>query len=508
MVKVFLNTVQILVVLSLIFAFGCKKDEKKDDGGGKNQPPKCEIINPQNNAQFDMNESITVTVSAESSDGKIVEVRLFVDNVEHGITTEAPYHFTINGGKLSVGTHILKAVAKDDQGTTAESMVGIIIKQPGDGTNQPPTCIITNPQNNATFSTDENIAVTVVAEDADGYIVEVQLYVNNVGHSIKTSFPYNFTINSGELSPGTHTLKAVAKDDKGANGESTVSIIVEQPNTESPDFVSFSDGKIPNTWQTTAWFVDNTVGYDDIFSLRATTSNVAVITSKTCTSNINYVEFYVRSGFLNFFIDGVLVQECSATNNWKKYGFFLSEGLHTFKWESISSSVNIDAIRFKKNDDVFTGSIGDYYQGGIVFYIDATGKHGLIAAPQDQSTGTPWWNGSYIVTGATGTAIGTGRSNTTRIIQVQGEGGYAAKLCDDLVLNGYTDWFLPSKDELNLLYQNKDLIGGFATGSYDYYWSSSESSNINAWSQNFTTGNQYSGNNKNYTYRVRAVRAF
>ena len=53
--------------------------------------------------------------------------------------------------------------------------------------------------------------------------------------------------------------------------ESTVNITVNQPPTESPDFVTFSAGKIPNTWQTTAWVIDNTVGYDDIYSLKAMT---------------------------------------------------------------------------------------------------------------------------------------------------------------------------------------------------------------------------------------------
>jgi len=375
------------------------------------------------------------------------------------------------------------------------------------GVNQPPTCTITNPQNNVQFNADENIAVTIVAEDADGTIAEVQLYIDDVGYSDKNAFPYNFTINAGELTPGTHTLKAVAKDNDGAKGEASVVVKINQPSTESPDYVSFSDGKIPNTWQTTAWAIDNTVGFDDIYSLKAITSGVAVITSKTCDSNINYLEFYVRNGFVNFLVDGVQMKECSSTNKWTKYGFFLNSGLHSIKWESISSSVNIDAIRFSNNSDVFTGSVGDHYQGGIVAYIDETEKHGLIAAPSDQSADSQWSNGSDIYIDATGTAIGTGKSNTTRIVQAQGEGGYAAKLCDDLVLNGYSDWYLPSKDELNILYQNRNLIGGFSS---DYYWSSSkyEYDNYHAWNENFNNGDQDYLRYTNTIYRVRAVRAF
>ena len=167
------------------------------------------------------------------------------------------------------------------------------------------------------------------------------------------------------------------------------------------------------------------------------------------------------------------------------------------------------------NDDDNTPplpAIGEPYQGGILAYVDETGKHGLIAAPTDLSVGTQivfaWWNGSYITTGATLTAIGTGQSNTTKIVQAQGNGSYAAKLCDDLVLNGYSDWFLPSKDELNVLYQNRNLIGGF--GSDFGYWSSSQREDYNcfAWIHYFFSGEQVNDDETEQGYRVRAVRAF
>jgi hypothetical protein len=105
-----------------------------------------------------------------------------------------------------------------------------------------------------------------------------------------------------------------------------------------------------------------------------------------------------------------------------------------------------------------------------------------IAAPTDQSpaSGVLWYNGSFIGTGATATAVGTGKANTTAIVTVQGVGSYAAKLCDDLVIGAYSDWYLPSKDELDLMYKNIGQgaaapltnIGGFSASNY--YWTSSE----------------------------------
>lgn len=152
--------------------------------------------------------------------------------------------------------------------------------------------------------------------------------------------------------------------------------------------------------------------------------------------------------------------------------------------------------------------IGEHFGGGIIFYLnDNTGLHGLIADSTDLPA-VQWYNGTYTITGITATAIGTGKSNTTQIVRQLGRSvKYAAIECARSKRNGFTDWYLPSRDELSQLYFKKDVIGNFVTANY--YWSSSEihDSSVFAWGVYFFSGVQYA-NPKNYIGNVRAIRSF
>ncbi|MDA7578795.1 DUF1566 domain-containing protein, partial [Flavobacteriales bacterium] len=158
--------------------------------------------------------------------------------------------------------------------------------------------------------------------------------------------------------------------------------------------------------------------------------------------------------------------------------------------------------------------IGDTFGGGIIFYLDGAGT-GLIAAPIDQAgygaAGAYWGCNYFDVPGADGTAIGTGAQNTVDIVNAGC--GIAADLCANLILGGFSDWFLPSKDELNQMYLHigqGDIfdygnIGGFGS---NYHWSSTEYSNTGACLIHFNTGSIQVNHTKNHQSYVRAIRAF
>lgn len=148
--------------------------------------------------------------------------------------------------------------------------------------------------------------------------------------------------------------------------------------------------------------------------------------------------------------------------------------------------------------------IGENFGGGIVFFIYDGGKHGLIAATVDQSTGIQWYNGISTTTNAVRDGINAGQLNTERIISNQGVGSYASQICANYLGGGYGDWYLPSKSELILLSLQNTLFGIFGN-----YWSSNEYDNnsLLAWVQS-VSGPSATTTNKSFAFPVRAIRAF
>jgi len=140
--------------------------------------------------------------------------------------------------------------------------------------------------------------------------------------------------------------------------------------------------------------------------------------------------------------------------------------------------------------------------GGIVILVNADGVTGLEAAPADLASSPLGWGCELTTTNVTDTSIGSGATNTTSLI---------SQVCDAAVatlsysLGGFTDWFLPSKEELNVLYNQRALLNGLDAASA--YWSSSEKSNASAWNQNLNDGTP-SFDGKQHPLNVRVIRAF
>ncbi len=160
---------------------------------------------------------------------------------------------------------------------------------------------------------------------------------------------------------------------------------------------------------------------------------------------------------------------------------------------------------------------GKMYAGGLIFYLNTTDGSGMVAAAEDQNEGISvrWGCLKDEINGADGEGLGTGAQNTMEILAGCTDSGIAAKICGDLGLNGYNDWFLPSKGELNLMWENladsdgDGHISGVNIGGFEgaFYWSSTEIDDQGAWFQFFANGSQ-NRDSKFNSNRVRAARAF
>ena len=207
------------------------------------------------------------------------------------------------------------------------------------------------------------------------------------------------------------------------------------------------------------------------------------------------------------FGDGSTSTEQNPTHTYNSSGTYTVSLKAANSYGSNTKTITNYIVVAEAGSPTFT--IGQNYGGGIIFYVDGSGKHGLIAAKTDQSESIEWYNGSFKYVGATDRSIGVGQANTLKIINTLGQGNYAASICDNLVLEGYNDWFLPSYDELREMFGHADVL---KINTIDYYWSSTDSGcTSGAWGGGCAYYMNYafiSSQGVGFKHRVRAIRKF
>jgi hypothetical protein len=212
------------------------------------------------------------------------------------------------------------------------------------------------------------------------------------------------------------------------------------------------------------------------------------------------IRFQVINGTdrLEFYVDGLLKARWFGMNDWAEYVYTLEAGDHILKWIATGDQVGIDEVCF---DSGFTQhSPGEYVGGGIVFYVDSSLEHGLIAAFEDGTYDghreIPWGcNGLQLTSGNRASSNSDGERNTLAIIRDCDWEQTAARYCHNLEvgdgLDIYDDWYLPALDELDLLYKHREIVGNL---DGQYYWSSTSQTTFGARVINFYDGSHHGAN--------------
>ena len=244
-----------------------------------------------------------------------------------------------------------------------------------------------------------------------------------------------------------------------------------------------------------------------------TTTKVTNITSSTASSGGNVISdggsTITTRGVCWSLTTNPTIADYHTTDG-SGSGVFISNltGLTAFSTYYVRAyAINDLGIAYGNETNFATGQhfIGENFGGGVVFYIDdnkQAGQHGLIASHENQFYGG--WGCPGILLGGTTSFIGSGLSNTNNIVNSCQSGNYAALVCYNTVLNGFYDWYLPSKDELTQMFLHKDVIYAL-TG---WYWSSTEDSDVGAWWMYMDGSGVSSTGYKHGLANVRAIRSF
>jgi hypothetical protein len=215
-----------------------------------------------------------------------------------------------------------------------------------------PTIIFTTPQDKQEYFKNEEIEIKVIIADTKGKSFPVQLYIDDILFGELLHTPYYFTIKAGSLLPKEHIIKITT-----TGTEAFRSIKIKDVNSESDDFVTFTNGIIPAEWTVTNWNINTLTGVDDNFSITTMLVGAQVSTNKKCSK----ISFYMKgTGVVDLYLDNPNIPWQTITlgagdplnpgkQDWILYEFTFPNINHTFTWKFVSGTmVGLDAIRFEK----------------------------------------------------------------------------------------------------------------------------------------------------------------
>ncbi len=523
-----------------------------------------EITDSSNNVpgfmSIDANGDIAINDSIAVSDGGTYTVTAAGTGSYSG-TTSADFTLTVNS--IDIATVAGFSISVDDKTATAKStdshnaVIGGTLTATTDYTLQ-----ITDSSNNVPgfmsidADGDITIADSIAVSDGGTYTVTA---AGTGNYSGTTNADFTLTVEPKDIAAVTGF--SISVDDKTATAKSTDShnAVIGGTLTATTDYtleITDSSNNVPGFMSIDAngdIAINDSIAVSDGGTYTVTaagTGSYSGTTSADFTLTVNSIDIATVAGF-SISVDAqtaprlqestfsVTINNAGLTAG-TDYGLSIEKG-----------GVAVDAVSIDNDglvsiaDTIDIGDTGTYtvkaagttnYTGEttvdfvleVVYSVGGTGPAGgeifyvnpntgdewtyLEAALQDITlTGKVRWGGAGTEIG-TGTDIGSGKTNTAAIVAALGNNGgenYAAKICSEHTVdhNGvvYDDWFLPSKDELYELYEQKNSVGSFAS---EYYWSSSEISSANAWGQGFADGVQNDYSKYHGVFNVRAVRAF
>jgi len=219
------------------------------------------------------------------------------------------------------------------------------------------TCKVTFPYNGQKVLISKDLVVRIEVEATKSKVASVVVSYDNMLSSSLPSYyvvlasePYTVTIPAYSLLLGENTIKAVATNADGMQAESSVTVKVveflDEHKEESPDFVTFANGKFPTGWITYTWEVAN-IGFDDDYSLKSANPIATVYTNKTMHA-ASYIQFYTKGDKIDLYINDIKADALlhEPDGSWEKWIYPIDSGTHSFRWQTEGALKYLDAITF------------------------------------------------------------------------------------------------------------------------------------------------------------------